>query len=102
MHVCVLQICNTVCMFPCLLQCCDTYWVESFNHMLLSYIMNHVHFGTKTFEMKMNLAVLNWVSRKDCVHKLHVLCSCCVSIGVHAFRGIARWGSHCLETPVLR
>ena len=84
MHVCVLQSCNTVCMVPCLLQCHDTYWVESFNHMLLSYIPKHVRFGTKMFEIRMNPTVLDWVSRKDCVHTMHVLYSCCASIGVHA------------------
>ena len=52
-HVYVLS-----CMF---LQCRDTYWVESFNHMLLTYIPKRIHFGTRTFEMCMYLALLDWV-----------------------------------------
>ena len=45
-----------------LFQCRDTYWVESFNHQLLTYLPKRIHFHTKTFEMRMNLAVMDWVS----------------------------------------
>ena len=38
-------------------QCRDTYWVELFNHQLLTYLPKRIHFHTKTFEMRMNLAV---------------------------------------------
>eukprot|EP00731_Ephydatia_muelleri_P000668 Em0001g668a len=41
-------------------QCRDTYWVESFNHQLLTYLPKRIHFHTKTFEMRMNLAVMDW------------------------------------------
>ena len=44
-------------------QCRDTSWVESFNHMLLIYVPKRIHFGTATFLMRMNLAVLDWVRR---------------------------------------
>eukprot|EP00731_Ephydatia_muelleri_P037463 Em0477g2a len=40
--------------------CRDTYWVESFNHQLLTYLPKRIHFHTKTFEMRMNLAVMDW------------------------------------------
>ena len=31
------------------LQCRDTFWVESFNHQLLTYLPKRVHFGSATF-----------------------------------------------------
>ena len=43
-------------------QCRDTYWVESINHRLLTYLPKRIHFSTRTFVMRMNLAVLDWVS----------------------------------------
>ena len=43
-------------------QCRDTYWVESFNHQLLTYLPKRIHFGTTTFCMRMNLALCDWVS----------------------------------------
>ena len=43
------------------LQCRDTYWIESFNHALLTYLPKRVHFGKSTFEARMDLAVLDWV-----------------------------------------
>ena len=45
-----------------ILQCRDTYWVESCNHQLLTYLPIRIHFDTKTFQMRMNLAVMDWVS----------------------------------------
>ncbi len=44
-----------------MLQCRDTFWVESFNHQLLTYIPKRIHFGSSTFEMRMNLAIMDWV-----------------------------------------
>lgn len=49
----------TVCNF----QCRDTFWVESFNHQLLTYLPKRIHFGTSAFKMRMNLAILDWVSQ---------------------------------------
>ena len=43
------------------MQCRDTYWVESFNHQLLTYLSKRIHFSTPTYRMRMNLAVLDWV-----------------------------------------
>eukprot|EP00731_Ephydatia_muelleri_P025379 Em0017g462a len=42
--------------------CRDTYWVESFNHQLLTYLPKRIHFQEKTFDMRMNLAVMDWFS----------------------------------------
>lgn len=43
------------------IQCRDTYWVESFNHQLLTYLPKRIHFSTRVFNMRMNLAVMDWV-----------------------------------------
>ena len=44
------------------IQCRDTYWVESFNHQLLTYVPKRIHFSTTTFRMRLNLALMDWVS----------------------------------------
>ena len=36
--------------------------MESFNHILLTYIPKRIHFFTTTYTMRMNLAVMDWVS----------------------------------------
>ncbi|KAL5517980.1 hypothetical protein EMCRGX_G003638 [Ephydatia muelleri] len=41
-------------------RCRDTYWIESFNHQLLTYLSKRVHFRDDTFVIRMNLAVLDW------------------------------------------
>ncbi|XP_064387945.1 uncharacterized protein LOC135336085 [Halichondria panicea] len=48
--------------------CRDTFWVESFNHQLLTYISKRVHFGAATFNMRMNLAIMDWNEnvRREC------------------------------------
>lgn len=40
--------------------------MESFNHQLLCYAPKRIHFSTKVFTMRMNLAVLDWVSLTTC------------------------------------
>ena len=40
----------------------DTYWVESFNHQLLTYLSKRSHYSIATYRLIMNLAVLDWVS----------------------------------------
>ena len=45
-------------------QCRDTYWVESFNNTILIYCPKRIHFADRTFNMRMALAVMDWVSRK--------------------------------------
>ncbi|KAL5460013.1 hypothetical protein EMCRGX_G033422 [Ephydatia muelleri] len=37
-----------------------TFWMESFNHQLLTYLTKRIHFHTNTFKMRMNLAVMDW------------------------------------------
>lgn len=58
-HVCtcISYIYNTRTLFT---QCRDTFSVESFNHMLLTYASKRIHFSTCTFNMRMHLAVLDW------------------------------------------
>eukprot|EP00731_Ephydatia_muelleri_P003407 Em0001g3407a len=42
------------------MKCRDTFWMESFNHQLLTYLPKRIHFHTNTFKMRMNLAVMDW------------------------------------------
>ena len=53
-------------------QCRDTYWVESFNHQLLTYLPKRIHFSNETFNMRMNLAVLDWVSESHVLFTVHI------------------------------
>ena len=58
------------------LQCRDTYWVESFNHQLLCYIPKRIHFSMRVFTMRLNLAVMDWVSQSlqsSCMYQLSYL-----------------------------
>ncbi|KAL5479233.1 hypothetical protein EMCRGX_G022729 [Ephydatia muelleri] len=53
----------------------DTYWIESFNHQLLTYLSKRVHFGDDTFVIRMNLAVLDWnenVQRAATSHRVYL------------------------------
>ena len=60
-----------------LIQCRDTYWVESFNHQLLSYLPKRIHFGNATFLMRMNLAVLDWIgSYGNTLMQAWLTCTC--------------------------
>ncbi|XP_064383804.1 uncharacterized protein LOC135332660 [Halichondria panicea] len=43
-----------------IVECRDTFCVESFNHQLLTYISKRVHFAEATFNMRMNLAIMDW------------------------------------------
>ncbi|XP_064403181.1 uncharacterized protein LOC135348780 isoform X2 [Halichondria panicea] len=54
---------------PFYCQCRDTFWVESFNHQLLAHIPKRVHFGSSTFEMRMNRTIMDWEDG-------HVTCTC--------------------------
>ena len=49
--------------------CQDTFWIESFNHQLLPKL---IHFGSTTFKMRMNLAVMDWVCSCNCVHTCYI------------------------------
>lgn len=37
------------------------FWIESFNHQLLTYIPKRVHFGDRIFQTRMDFALLDWV-----------------------------------------
>lgn len=41
-------------------RCRDTYWVESFNHQLLTYLPKRIHFSTKVFDLRMGIALQDW------------------------------------------
>jgi hypothetical protein len=46
-------------------KCRDTYWVESFNHALLTYLPKRIHFDSEVFRMRMNLACMDWNENVD-------------------------------------
>ena len=54
--VCLLFIYNCVCVCVC-----DTFWVESLNHQILTYVPKRIHFGSSTFKMRLDLACMDWV-----------------------------------------
>ena len=58
------------------MQCRDTFWVESFNHQLLTYLSKRIHYSTATYVLRMNLAVLDWIST-------FLSCSCVVNLLFH-------------------
>ena len=64
------------CASSSVIQCRDTYWIESFNHQLLTYLPKRIHFGNDTFVMRMNLAVLDWVSSGDKKAFIVLTCHC--------------------------
>ena len=61
------------------LQCWDTYWVVSCNYQLLCYISKRIHFSTRVFTMRLNLAVMDWVSQS-------LQSSCMYTIFTHRMR----------------
>lgn len=42
------------------LMCRDTFYIESFHVVILIYAAKRIHFGDETYEMRVNLAVLDW------------------------------------------
>ena len=42
-------------------QCRDTFYIESFHVVILIYAAKRIHFGDRTYEMRVQLAVLDWV-----------------------------------------
>ena len=60
-RVCMLITASPLAIFSKNVQCRDTYWIESFNHQLLTYPPKRIHFSTRVFNMRMNLAVVDWV-----------------------------------------
>ena len=43
-------------------QCRDTFYIESFHVVVLMYAPKRIHFGDGTYEMRVSLAILDWVS----------------------------------------
>ena len=46
-------------------KCRDTHYVESFNNALLQYHDKRIVFGTETYAMRINLAILDWNEHVD-------------------------------------
>ena len=42
-------------------QCRDTFYIESFHVVVLIYAPKRIHFGDETYEMRIRLAILDWV-----------------------------------------
>ena len=51
-----------------LFQCRDTYYIESFHNCLLIYVPKRIHFGDKVYNMRVNIACLDWVCVNLLVH----------------------------------
>lgn len=43
-------------------QCRETYWIESFHTAMLIYVSKRIHYGDDTYNMRVELAVLDWVT----------------------------------------
>ena len=46
-------------------QCRETYWIESFHTAMLIYVSKRIHYGDDTYNMRVELAVLDWVRKKQ-------------------------------------
>ena len=73
--------------------------MESFNHQLLIYLPKRIHFHTKTFEMRMNLAVMDWVSVL-CVGECFVCVCVCVCAWVCVRVCVCAWVCACVYVCV--
>ena len=43
----------------------DSYYVESFNNVMLVYLDKRIHLKNRTYEMKRDLAILDWNEHVD-------------------------------------
>ena len=43
-------------------QCRDTYYIESFHNVILIYAPKRIHFTDEVYNMRMNFALMDWVS----------------------------------------
>ena len=50
-------------MFP-FFQCRETFWIETLHTVMLIYVPKRIHFGDDTYNMRVELAVLDWVRIK--------------------------------------
>ena len=53
---------NCICFPHNSFQCRDTFYIESFHVVVLIYAPKRIHFGDDTYEMRVSLAILDWVS----------------------------------------
>lgn len=53
-----------------LLQCRETYWIESLHTVMLIYVAKRIHFGDDIYNMRVELAVLDWVMKWLMVHSI--------------------------------
>ena len=60
-QVCMLVTVSPLAIFSKNVPCRDTYWIENFNHQLLTYLPKRIHFSTRVFNVRTNLAVMDWV-----------------------------------------
>ena len=54
-----LKLISFLCLPP---QCRETYWIESFHTAMLIYVLKRIHYGDDTYNMRIELAVLDWVT----------------------------------------
>ena len=52
-------------MFP-FFQCRETFWIESLHTVMLIYVPKRIHFGDDTYNMRVELAVIDWVRMLTC------------------------------------
>lgn len=53
---------DVVIIYIFVLQCRDTYWIESLHFVMLIYAQKRIHFGrADSYKMRMQLAILDWV-----------------------------------------
>ena len=45
--------------------CEDTHWIETFNNALLQYHDKRIVFGRMQYELRINLAILDWNENID-------------------------------------
>ncbi|XP_068751250.1 uncharacterized protein [Montipora capricornis] len=48
------------------LLCRDTFYIESFHVVVLIYAHKRIHFGDDTYEMRVSLAILDWLQSGPC------------------------------------
>ena len=64
---------ETLHLLPLYFQCRDTFWIESLHMVMLIYAQKRIHFSRKdTYEMRMQLAVLDWVCTTTLLYVLRV------------------------------
>lgn len=83
-------------------QCRDTHTVESFNHMMLTYVPKRIHFSTRTFKMRMNLALLDWVSVLCTDEVYNAFISCRMRMSIRLIPANGEWLIYSSQIGTLR